>query len=86
MIKKTAMLWLLCVGVLWAGPADREKVSLNGLWDFYPDGGTERHEIRVPSFWDAPQDYGFPMDWLHMGHGIYRKQVTIPNSMQGRND
>ena len=84
MIKKTAMLWLLCVGVLWAGPADREKVSLNGLWDFYPDGGTERHEIRVPSFWDAPQDYGFPMDWLHMGHGIYRKQVTIPNSMQDK--
>ena len=67
-----------------AGPADREEVSLNGVWDFYPDGGTVRHDIRVPSFWDAPQDYGYPPEWLHMRHGIYRKQIRIPDSMRGK--
>jgi hypothetical protein len=65
-----------------AGPADREEVSLNGIWDFYPEGGAARHDIRVPSFWDAPQDYGYPADWLHMRHGIYRKQIKIPASMR----
>ena len=65
-----------------AGPADREEVSLNGIWDFYPDGGVARHDIRVPSFWDAPQDYGYPAEWLHMRHGIYRKQIKIPASMR----
>jgi hypothetical protein len=67
-----------------AGPADRETVSLNGLWDFHPEGGAQRHEIRVPSFWDAPQDYGYPADWLHMRHGVYRKTFTIPASMRDK--
>lgn len=84
MVKRTIIMGLLCAGSVFAGPVDRDKLSLNGLWDFYPDGGTNRHDIRVPSFWDAPQDYDYPMEWLHMRHGIYRKDVTIPNSMQGK--
>ncbi len=71
-------------GNSFAGSADREEVSLNGIWDFYPEGGTERHDIRVPSFWDAPQDYGYPAEWLHMRHGIYRKRITIPASMHDK--
>ncbi len=78
---------LIIVTVCWwvsaaAGPADRQEIPLNGLWDFYPEGGTERHDIRVPSFWDAPQDYGYPTNWLHLRHGVYRKQFTVPTSMR----
>jgi hypothetical protein len=67
-----------------AGPADRETASLNGIWDFHPEGGASRHEIRVPSFWDAPQDYVYPAEWLHMRHGVYRKTFTIPPSMRDK--
>jgi hypothetical protein len=62
----------------------RESVSLNGVWDFYPAGGTERFPLRVPSFWDAPQDHGGPAEWLHMGHGVYRRTFTVPVSFRDR--
>lgn len=62
----------------------RQTVSLNGIWDFYPNGGSDRHDIRVPSWWDAPQDFGYPMEWLHMLHGVYKKEVFVPNEMQGK--
>lgn len=42
-----------------AATADRLDFSINGIWDLYPNGGCERHDIRVPSFWDAPQDYAY---------------------------
>jgi hypothetical protein len=67
-----------------ASPSSRETISLNGIWDFYPNGGGERHDIRVPSFWDAPQDYGYPADWLHMRHGIYQKSFRVPESMRNK--
>ena len=60
----------------------RQEISLNGIWDFYPEGGNARHDIRVPSFWDAPQDYGYPAEWLHLRHGIYRKQFKVPPSLR----
>ncbi len=63
---------------------ERESFSLNGTWDFYPNGDTTRYDIRVPSFWDAPQDYGYPMEWLHMKHGIYRKKFFIPSGLSDR--
>ena len=65
-----------------AADATREALSLNGLWDFYPEGREPKHDIRVPSFWDAPQDYGYPEDWLHMRHGVYRKTFSVPKSMR----
>jgi hypothetical protein len=65
-----------------ASPTSREMISLNGTWDFYPNGGEERHDILVPSFWDAPQDYGYPADWLHMQHGIYRKIFELSKLMK----
>ncbi len=81
-------LGLLSLFLLLASPActaDREEtrasISLNGVWAFYPEGGETRHDIRVPSFWDAPQDYGFPAEWLHMRHGIYRRTFTVPAAM-----
>lgn len=67
-----------------ASPADREEASLNGIWDFYPEGGSTRHDIRVPSFWDAPQDYGYPAEWLHMRHGIYRRLFILPAGMKDK--
>jgi hypothetical protein len=80
------ILWcsLALATACFAGPADREEISLNGIWDFYPNGGTGRHDIRVPSFWDAPQDYGYPEEWLHMRHGIYKKTFRVPESMRGK--
>lgn len=71
-------------GTGFAAETGREELSLNGLWDFYPDGKEVRHEIRVPSFWDAPQDYGYPAEWLHMRHGIYRRSFRVPESMRGK--
>jgi hypothetical protein len=77
-----AALYVALIAPAMAAPADREETSLNGIWDFYPNGGSERHDIRVPSFWDAPQDYGYPADWLHMRHGIYKKSFRVPESMR----
>lgn len=65
-------------------PAFRSAVSLNGVWAFYPGGGSERYDIRVPSFWDAPQDYGYPSDWLHLRHGVYRRRFTVPADFADR--
>lgn len=83
-----SFLLVFMLGCWWvsgaAGPADRQEISLNGIWDFYPEGGTTRHDIRVPSFWDAPQDYGYPTNWLHMRHGVYRKEFTVPASMRDK--
>ncbi len=62
----------------------RQEISLNGIWDFYPNGDAQRFDIRVPSFWDAPQDYDYPKEWLHMRHGIYKKTVAIPGNMAGK--
>jgi hypothetical protein len=67
-----------------AETVSQERLSLNGIWEFLPDGKEPAHEIRVPSFWDAPQDYGYPAEWLHLRHGIYRKQVRLPASMHGK--
>lgn len=63
--------------------APREQVLLNGNWSFYPNGGDRRYTVPVPSFWDAPQDYGFPAEWLHMRHGVYRRSFEIPESFRG---
>ena len=67
-----------------SGSSSRQSVSLNGVWDFYPNGGMERHDIRVPSWWDAPQDYQYPMDWLHMLHGVYKKDFYVPAEMRDK--
>lgn len=75
---------LSLAGTILAADTGREELSLNGLWDFYPDGAEARQEIRVPSFWDAPQDYGYPAEWLHLRHGIYRKTLRVPESMRDK--
>ncbi|WP_438445456.1 family 16 glycoside hydrolase [Gorillibacterium sp. sgz5001074] len=62
----------------------RESVSLNGIWDFYPDGGTTRYDITVPSYWDSPDDYGYPSSWSTLGYGVYKKNFTVPSSMAGQ--
>ncbi len=59
-------------------------MSLNGTWDFYPAGGSQRFDIQVPSFWDAPQDYGYPQEWLHLRHGVYRRRFLLPDGASDR--
>lgn len=84
MLILAALLEVNSFGTLFAGESIRESVSLNGLWDFYPDGDGPKHEIRVPSFWDAPQDYGYPSVWANLQYGVYRRQLQIPVSLCGR--
>ncbi|GAB4249502.1 MAG: RICIN domain-containing protein [Acidobacteriota bacterium] len=62
--------------------APRAQVSLNGTWSFFPDGGDREYPVPVPSFWDAPQDYDFPQEWLHLRHGVYRRFFEVPESFR----
>jgi len=64
-----------------AAAYDRLSVSLNGIWDFYPNNGTTRYDIYVPSYWDTPEEYGYPSDWRNLNYGVYKKQFTVPTSM-----
>jgi len=64
-----------------AGAYDREAVSLNGTWDFYPNNGSTRYDIRVPSYWDTPEEYNYPLEWRNLTYGVYRKSFTVPSSM-----
>lgn len=64
-----------------AGAYDREAVSLNGTWDFYPDNGGARYDVRVPSYWDTPEEYGYPMEWRNLTYGVYKKAFAVPGSM-----
>jgi hypothetical protein len=77
-----ALIYLPCSAR--SAPSQCDEISLNGIWDFHPEGGSTRHDIRVPSFWDAPQDYGYPAEWLHMQHGVYRKAFKLPETMKGK--
>ncbi|MFC5221645.1 fibronectin type III domain-containing protein [Bifidobacterium leontopitheci] len=56
------------------------RLNLNGVWDFYPNGGDERFDIVVPTWWDSlPATTGYPKEWekgLH--HGVYVKTVDLP--------
>lgn len=86
--------WLLFVAMLLyallsvAGKAhadtSREKVSLNGVWDFYPNGGTTRYDITVPSYWDSPASNGYPAAWNTLNYGVYKRNFTVPTSMTGK--
>ncbi len=60
----------------------REEVSLNGEWSFQPNGRGEEFSVVVPSFWDAPQDYLYPEEWLHLRHGVYRREFMVPESFR----
>lgn len=59
------------------------RLNLNGVWDFYPNGGQERFDIVVPTWWDSlPATTGYPADWekgLH--HGVYVKTVELPENI-----
>jgi len=59
----------------------RQSELLNGTWDFYPDNESERYDIRVPSYWDTPEEYGYPQAWRDLTYGVYRKEFTVPAEM-----
>ncbi|MEK3885705.1 family 16 glycoside hydrolase [Paenibacillus sp. PL2-23] len=67
-----------------AAAYDRESMSMNGIWDFYPNGGATRHDIVVPSYWDGPDYSGYPSSWATLEHGVYKRSFTIPSSMAGK--
>lgn len=67
-----------------AAAYDREEVSMNGLWDFYPDGGATRYDIVVPSYWDGPDYSGYPSTWATLDYGVYERNFTVPSSMAGK--
>lgn len=86
MLAVTAI--LLLAGIMAAqqahADAGREQVSLNGVWDFYPGGGSARYDITVPSYWDTPAGYGYPSSWTTLTSGIYKRSFTVPSSMAGQ--
>lgn len=61
----------------------REQVSLNGVWDFYPNNGTTASNITVPSYWDET-DFGYPAAWQTLNFGVYKRSFTVPSSMSGK--
>lgn len=67
-----------------ASTSSRDKVSLNGIWDFYPNNGNTRYDINVPSYWDSSKANGYPSDWDSLNYGVYKKSFTIPSSMSGK--
>lgn len=60
----------------------RESLSLNGIWDFYPNNGSTSSDIKVPSYWDG-SEYDYPADWKSLQYGVYKKSFSIPSSMAG---
>lgn len=62
----------------------RDKLSLNGTWDFYPNNGTARFDIKVPAYWDETIGNGHPADWATLGYGVYKKSFSIPAGMMGK--
>ena len=75
---------LLSVAGIAHADTSREKVSLNGVWDFYPNGGTTRYDITVPSYWDSPASNGYPAAWNTLNYGVYKRNFTVPTSMTGK--
>lgn len=54
----------------------REQVSLNGVWDFYPNNGTTASNITVPSYWDET-DFGYPAAWQTLNFGVYKEALPF---------
>ena len=48
------------------------RLNLNGVWDFYPNGGDERFDIVVPTWWDSlSRTTGYPEEWEKgLRHGV----------------
>jgi|GEM_PF-1664965 len=67
-----------------AAAGERESASLNGIWDFYPNGGTTRYDIVVPSYWDEAENFGYPSSWATLNYGVYKRNFTVPSSMSGK--
>jgi beta-galactosidase/beta-glucuronidase len=57
-------------------PPLRQQISLNGTWDFTPEG-QEKNEIPVPEYWDAKP--GFYCD-----QATYQRKVSVPADWQGK--
>lgn len=59
------------------------RLNLNGVWDFYPNGGDERFDIVVPTWWDSlSRTTGYPEEWEKgLRHGVYVKTVDLPENV-----
>ncbi|OCT11767.1 hypothetical protein A8709_28255 [Paenibacillus pectinilyticus] len=69
--------------IVHAGPYARDQVSLNGIWNFYPNNGTTRYQINVPSYWDDTNSNNYPADWQNLTYGVYKTNFSVPSSMSG---
>lgn len=64
-----------------AAANERDRLSLNGSWGFYPNNGAEKFDINVPAYWDETMGNGHPEEWATLGYGVYRKSFSMPDSM-----
>jgi len=55
----------------------RTEISLNGNWNFIPNGGV-KNTIKVPDFWDAAGFNG-------VEQAIYERQISIPSTKEWQN-
>lgn len=60
--------------------ATRERVSLDGVWDFRLDRDEQWRAIQVPGVWQAQ------FEDLRETHGVtwYRRSFTVPKAFRGR--
>jgi len=72
---------LLITSTVQAADYSRQTVSLNGIWDFYPNGGVTKYPITVPSYWDDSSAFGYPSSWDSLNYGVYDTSFTVPSVM-----
>jgi beta-galactosidase/beta-glucuronidase len=56
----------------------RTEISLNGTWDFTPEG-EEKTKISVPDYWDAIPGFD------SVKRAVYERRVTLPDTEEWRN-
>jgi len=70
-------------------PIPKDHVCLNGIWEFQPQkeyAKPDRFEARiyVPSYWNHPELWGYPYEWIRVPCGWFRRMVDIPKAWQGQ--
>ncbi len=76
-----------------AQAAERERVCLNGVWQFSPGQIDQEalaadatfYDVPVPSFWDRMEEFGVAPSWpKELARGWYRRAFSVDRAWQGR--
>ena len=50
----------------------REEQSLDGIWDFVPDGSERIYKMPVPGCWEQHPDFT-----CYQGRGLYSRTINV---------